>query len=109
MAGSAQHVDNSARPAARLPDVAGQPLDPQQRLNRNIGRFIEVVTALAKRVTLNLATVIEGNRYFRCLAASRTCRMRRVIVNGASTSSPKASRAAGRSKRACSCSAIQAV
>ena len=55
----AQHLDDVAGAARRLPQPMGQPLVPQQRLDRDRRRLVEVVAALAERVALNLAGVIE--------------------------------------------------
>jgi len=46
----AQHVDDVAGPTARVPELRGQPLDTQQRLNRDLRRLVKIVATLAQRV-----------------------------------------------------------
>ena len=58
----AQHLDDVAGAARRLPQPMGQPLVPQQRLDRDRRRLVQIVAALAQRVPLYLARVVEHQR-----------------------------------------------
>ena len=60
--GGAQHVDDVAGAAARIPQSMGQPLVPQQRFDRDRRRLIQIIPALAQRVPPYLARGVEHQR-----------------------------------------------
>jgi hypothetical protein len=55
----AQHIDDVAGAAARIPKPMRQPLVPDERRNRDDRSLIQVVLALAQRVPLYLTAVVE--------------------------------------------------
>ena len=60
--GGAQYVDDVAGAAARIPQSMRQPLVPQQRFDRDRRRLVQIIPALAQRVPLYLAGVVEHQR-----------------------------------------------